>query len=88
MPRGRRPCRDIHWGWLNFQQGVQFPVITSLSPSILGAMQIRQKLPGQTGYDPTFPLLPQSTEPHIPYTMFEMYILANDGGGGTKLTSS
>ena len=30
-------------------------------------MQIRQKLPGQTGYDPTFPLLPGSVGPRIPY---------------------
>lgn len=37
-------------------------------------MQIRQKLPGQTGYDPTFPLLPESVGAQIPYAAFEMYI--------------
>lgn len=45
-------------------------------------MRIRQKLPGQTGYDPTFPLLPESVGPHIPYMAFEMYIPVNDWGAG------
>lgn len=57
-------------------------MITTLSPSISGPMRIRQKLPGQTGYDPTFPLLPESVGPHIPYMAFEMYIPVNDWGAG------
>lgn len=31
-------------------------------------MQIRQKLPGQTGYDPTFPLLPESVRAPVSLT--------------------
>lgn len=49
-------------------------------------MQIRQKLPGQTGYDPTFPLLPESVRGPVSLTqrlkcIFPLMIEAGGGGG-------
>lgn len=57
-PRGRCLCRDMQRGWLSFQRGSAIPGDYLIVPINFGAMQIRQKLPGQTGHDPTFPLLP------------------------------
>lgn len=68
-------------GPAQFSAGVQFPVISSLSPSISGrcksdrSFQVRQALT---------PLFLGSLGAH---SVFEMYIPVNDGGGGHKLAS-
>lgn len=81
LPAGAaRPRPGVQKAWLSFQ-GRVLPTDCFIVPINFRAMQIRQKLPGQTGYDPTFPLLPESVGSRIPYTAFEMYIPGHDWDG-------
>ena len=60
-----RRVSGLQEGWRSLQRGAIPHDCTSV-PINSRAAQIRQKLPGQTGYDPTFPPLPESSGPPSP----------------------
>lgn len=60
-----RRLSGLQEGWRSLRRGA-IPCDCTSVPINSRAAQIRQKLPGQTGYDPTFPPLPESTGPPSP----------------------